>query len=74
MPFIYSIYNSNFKTTITNSINDSIFLPSGEYFVVIDDTVFSCNDSLFFSINSVYDVKVDLDINHVNCYEIQQVT
>ena len=23
---------------------------------------------LFFSISSVYDVKVDLDINHVNCY------
>ena len=61
-------YNINFKNTITNSINDSIFLPSGEYFVVIDDTVFNCNDSLFFSINSVCDVKVDLDVNHVNCY------
>jgi len=68
LPFMYSIYNGNYKTTINNLINDSIFLPSGEYFVVIDDTVFSCIDSLFFSINSVYDVKVDLDINDVNCY------
>ena len=68
LPFMYSIYNGNYKTTINNLINDSIFLPSGEYFVVVHDTVFSCIDSLFFSINSVYDVKVDLDINHVNCY------
>ena len=68
LPFMYSIYNSNYKTTISSFINDSIFLPSGEYFIVINDTVFSCLDSLFFSINSVYDVAVDLDINHINCF------
>ncbi len=68
LPFTYSIYNSNYKTALSNLINDSIFLPAGEYFVIINDTVFSCEDSLFFSINSVHDVLVDLDINHINCF------
>ena len=48
LPFMYSIYNRIIKllSIILSTIQFSC--PSGEYFVVVDDTVFSCIDSSLF--------------------------
>lgn len=69
MPFIYSIGNNSTNYLAdSNPLNDSIFVPAGDYGFYINDTINLCKDTLTFSVLAVYDIETDISIKDVLCY------
>ena len=69
IPFTYWIENiSTINIADSSYLNDSIYVPAGDYSFYINDTINLCKDTLTFSVVALYDVEIDVEIKDVLCY------
>ena len=60
--------SDNINFSFLYYINDTIYVPSGEYDISIYDSLYSCLDTVSITCRSLYKIEVYKTINHVACF------